>query len=500
MKTALYKTVRNTVLTWKELCEVVLDIEIALNNRPPRYVEEGIQQPVLTPNSFLFIRSNTLPELAPHHQTYHELRKHAKILTRYKDALWSRWTREYLRSLRERHNLSHAERNSPPAVGDVIIIQPEDRNRAKWPHGIVEELYPGRNGVVRSLKLRAGKSFHSGQYKRAEVIKSLVLDSPNTRASLEKLGIIKTPEEQEAATVGTAVLADVREALEKTKGKRKNDARAAVQVELGYLVGDNVKKQRLKRKVSRSIGISRKSLGKAHKTRKKDLSGEVECWTYTERKTRSDAISAEYRKLAHDFWASTEISQVVPNKNTGIVRKRLAPKTYVSHPRHILEKTQTEAFLEFKRKYPDVKMGQRFFEKCKPFSVFSPTQRDRVSCCCRVHVETRLVFRACMEFRRKFLSLAEQDDFVVFEHLSDMAEQTSCPKQGAEYHAKECLMRQCPNCGVQNLPLMPEEASLSDKVAKVRICGSWCQRGRKEKEETSTSRQNYSPRGNVRLP
>ena len=32
---ALYKTVGNTVLTWKELSEVVLDIAIALNNRPP---------------------------------------------------------------------------------------------------------------------------------------------------------------------------------------------------------------------------------------------------------------------------------------------------------------------------------------------------------------------------------------------------------------------------------------------------------------------------------
>ena len=159
MKNALYKTVGNTVLTWKELSEVVLDIEIALNNRPLSYVDEDIQHPVLTPNSFLFIRSNTLPELAPHNQTDRELRKRANILTRYKDALWSRWTKEYLRSLRERHNLNHPEGNRPPAAGDVVIIQTEDRNRGKWPRGIVEELYPGRDGVVRSVKLRAGKSF-----------------------------------------------------------------------------------------------------------------------------------------------------------------------------------------------------------------------------------------------------------------------------------------------------------------------------------------------------
>ena len=113
---------------------------------------------------------------------------------------------------------------------------------------------PYDNRTAKHRAIRATKStLPRSPSKRVEVIKSLVLDSPNTRASLEKLGIIKTPEEQEAATVGTAVLADVREALEKTKGKRENGARAAVQVGLGYLVGDNVKKQRLKRKVSRKI-------------------------------------------------------------------------------------------------------------------------------------------------------------------------------------------------------------------------------------------------------
>ena len=74
--------------------------------------------------------------------------------------------------------------------------------------------------------------------KRVEVIKSLALDSPNTRASLEEMGVIRSPEEQEAASVSTAVFTGVRKALAKNKTKRTNDARAAVQVGLGYLVGD----------------------------------------------------------------------------------------------------------------------------------------------------------------------------------------------------------------------------------------------------------------------
>ena len=43
------------------------------------------------------------------------------------------------------------------AIGDVVKIQPEERNRGKWPLGVVEE--KGRDGVVRAVKLRAGQSF-----------------------------------------------------------------------------------------------------------------------------------------------------------------------------------------------------------------------------------------------------------------------------------------------------------------------------------------------------
>ena len=39
------------MMTWAELEEVLLDIEIILNNRPLTYIEEVIDKPILTPNS-----------------------------------------------------------------------------------------------------------------------------------------------------------------------------------------------------------------------------------------------------------------------------------------------------------------------------------------------------------------------------------------------------------------------------------------------------------------
>ena len=157
VKTALNKTIGCGMLTWTELCEVVLDVEIALNNRPLCYVEDDIQLPVLTPNSLLFLRSNQLPELEPHHLREFDLRRRAKYLRRCKQALWTRWTTEYLRGLRERHRMKHKGQTTPLAKGEVVVIKDEERNRNKWKIGIVEGLISGRDGIVRAAKLRAGK-------------------------------------------------------------------------------------------------------------------------------------------------------------------------------------------------------------------------------------------------------------------------------------------------------------------------------------------------------
>ena len=57
MKGAFYKTVGQAQLSWDELSEVLLDVEIVLNNRPLSYSDD-IQLPTLTPKALLFIKSN----------------------------------------------------------------------------------------------------------------------------------------------------------------------------------------------------------------------------------------------------------------------------------------------------------------------------------------------------------------------------------------------------------------------------------------------------------
>jgi hypothetical protein len=158
VKAALNKTIGNGFLRWKELEEVLLDVEVALNDRPLSYVEDDLQFPVLTPNSMLFMNSNTLPELQPHHIEDSDLRKRAKHLLKCKEAVWRRWTQEYLRNLRERHRSKAGNRGAVPTVGDVVIIATDERKRGRWPLGIVEELIVGKDGNVRGAKVRTDKS------------------------------------------------------------------------------------------------------------------------------------------------------------------------------------------------------------------------------------------------------------------------------------------------------------------------------------------------------
>ena len=142
VKQSLYKTIGNGYLTWSDLQDVLLDVEVTLNNRPLGYVEDDVQLPLLTPNTLLFGQPNQIPEEDDQGIEDLNLRKRVKYLQRCKDVLWRRWSSEYLKALRERHNLKHNTKQTTPQPGDVVLIKSE-----------------GRDGVTRGARLRAGKSY-----------------------------------------------------------------------------------------------------------------------------------------------------------------------------------------------------------------------------------------------------------------------------------------------------------------------------------------------------
>ena len=74
----MYKVVGGATLSWSELSEVLLDIEIQINRQPLSYMEDDIELPTFTPATLLFQRTSQLPENEPWRVEDNDLRKRAK--------------------------------------------------------------------------------------------------------------------------------------------------------------------------------------------------------------------------------------------------------------------------------------------------------------------------------------------------------------------------------------------------------------------------------------
>ena len=135
-----------------------MDIEITLNNRPLSYVEDDIQMPISTPNTM--IHGIAISELEENVSSIEDkdLRKRARYVQKCKNRAWQRWTTEYLKALREHHNLRSNSKKNQPSKGDMVLIQGNQKNRGRWNIGMVMKLNRGGDGAVRSARIKCGES------------------------------------------------------------------------------------------------------------------------------------------------------------------------------------------------------------------------------------------------------------------------------------------------------------------------------------------------------
>ncbi|GFW41208.1 integrase catalytic domain-containing protein [Trichonephila clavipes] len=119
LKDILKRTLGNVVLTYVELLTVLCDCESIVNSRPLTYVSEDSDDLIpLTPAMFMI--SNASLDV-----TDLDLSDFARFQKR---------------------------------VGEIVLIEKPNKKRLYWPLGKVIELIPGRDGKVRTLKLRCSNS------------------------------------------------------------------------------------------------------------------------------------------------------------------------------------------------------------------------------------------------------------------------------------------------------------------------------------------------------
>ena len=78
------------MLTWSELEEVLLGVEVNLNNRPLTYIEEDFKYLVLTPNSMTLGRDIKLPADFLEEEVSDNWKKRQRYICKCKEAAWKR--------------------------------------------------------------------------------------------------------------------------------------------------------------------------------------------------------------------------------------------------------------------------------------------------------------------------------------------------------------------------------------------------------------------------
>ncbi|KAG1690259.1 Gag-Pol polyprotein [Nymphon striatum] len=137
-------------LTDEILDTVLCEAESIVNSRPLTNISDlpNDLQP-LTPNHLLLLREGV--KLPSHIPTANDrFRQRYRYVQHLASQFWHRWTREYLVELQGRVKWTATHRNLTP--GDlVLLVSPAPRN--SWPLGLVKEVYPGKDGLVRTVKV-----------------------------------------------------------------------------------------------------------------------------------------------------------------------------------------------------------------------------------------------------------------------------------------------------------------------------------------------------------
>ncbi|KAJ8259965.1 hypothetical protein GJAV_G00175500, partial [Gymnothorax javanicus] len=160
VKTILRKVLGRAKLTFEEMCTLLAEAEAIINSRPLSNVHNEVNEPQpLTPAHFLMgqrlicMPPKTVPAAArPPTANKEEMTQSWRYRQQLMTHFWNSWRRQYLLDLKSAH---HCETPQPSLlkVGDVLLIG-ENTPRQSWRFGRIEELFPGRDGLVRSCAVR----------------------------------------------------------------------------------------------------------------------------------------------------------------------------------------------------------------------------------------------------------------------------------------------------------------------------------------------------------
>ncbi len=150
VKQLLRRILGKKTVDQEELQTLLCDVEATLNLRPLTYASDKKEELMpLCPAHFMKDNPNSnLPEADA--VDARELRRGLKHCQLLREELRSRFRKDYLGQLQHQSGLK--EKTVKP--GDVVIVEDDNKKRIEWSLGVVVEVYPGRDGRVRTAHVR----------------------------------------------------------------------------------------------------------------------------------------------------------------------------------------------------------------------------------------------------------------------------------------------------------------------------------------------------------
>ena len=168
VKASLKKSVGLRNLTRTELETILHEIEACINSRPLTFVGDVIHdRSPLTPACFLIGKGNMYEPDKLKDQDLdikkEDLEERMFVRNLVLDKFWTMWSKDYIRHL---PSWKGRGRCSLLKEGDVELIREDNCPRMMWPTGVVQEVFPGKDGFARSCRIRTKTGVFSRPIQR----------------------------------------------------------------------------------------------------------------------------------------------------------------------------------------------------------------------------------------------------------------------------------------------------------------------------------------------
>ena len=208
IKSSLKKTFGRHSLTRTELETTLHEVESCVNSRPLTYVsDEADAESPFTPAHFLLGHAGGFYERSTPTPVAYGSDLALRFATRQSllDKFWEIWSSDYIRNLPPWRG---AQGKCDLWEGSVVLVQDDQQPRLRWPLGVITQLFPYSDGVVRTVEVKTapGKLVRSiPRIHDLEILSSRVDDVPGPMPSVNLPETAPRPKGQYVTSRGRVV-------------------------------------------------------------------------------------------------------------------------------------------------------------------------------------------------------------------------------------------------------------------------------------------------------